>query len=80
MAKAKHFVFSARTTEEGLRLLNNLRKERNIGWDDLVLDAICAHYGLDTLVMFPPKVYRPEKQPKEKKAACKADHAVKESS
>jgi hypothetical protein len=58
MAKQKHYVFSARTTEEGLRLLNELKKERNVGWDDLVLDAVCALYGLDTLAMFPPKVYR----------------------
>lgn len=78
MAKAKHYVFSARTTEEGLRLLNNLRKERNIGWDDLVLDAVCAHYGLDTLVMFPPKAYRPERRQKEKKAADKAGPTAKE--
>lgn len=30
MAKAKKYVFSARTIEEGLRLLNGLRKERNM--------------------------------------------------
>lgn len=31
MAREKQHVFSARTTEEGLRLLNGLRKERSIG-------------------------------------------------
>jgi hypothetical protein len=35
MAKEKHHVFSARTTEEGLRLLNGLRKERGIGRVDI---------------------------------------------
>ena len=62
MAKERHYVFSARTTEEGLRLLNGIREEKNIGWDDLVLDAVCARYGLDTLVMSLPKAYRPEKK------------------
>jgi len=74
MAKAKHHVFSARTTEEGLRLLNGIRKERDIGWDDLVIDAVCAHYGLDKLVMALPKAYRPEKP---KKAAGKKAKAGK---
>ena len=62
MAKEKRYVFSARTTEAGLRLLNGIREERKIGWDDLVLDAVCAHYGLDTLVMSLPKAYKPEKK------------------
>ena len=37
MAKQKHHVFSARTTEEGLRTLNQLKEERGIGWDELVM-------------------------------------------
>jgi hypothetical protein len=78
MAKGKHYVFSARTTEEGLKLLNGVREERKIGWDDLVLDAVCAHYGLDKLVMALPKAYRPEKPKKEKKAASKSKHTSKE--
>jgi len=71
MAKAKQHVFSARTTEEGLRLLNGLRKERNIGWDDLVIDAVCAHYGLDRGVMALPKAYKPDKKTEEKKKGGK---------
>jgi len=67
MAKQKHHVFSARTTEEGLRLLNGLRRERKVGWDDLVIDAVCDRYGLDKLVMALPKLYRPEKPRKQKK-------------
>jgi len=62
MEKQKQYVFSARTTEEGLRLLNGIREEKGIGWDDLVIDAVCARYGLDTLVMSLPKAYRPEKR------------------
>lgn len=53
--KGKQHVFSARTTEEGLRLLNDIRQDRNIGWDDLIIDAVCAHYGLDRAVMALPK-------------------------
>ncbi len=34
MAREKQHVFSARTTEEGLRLLSDLRKEKGIGWDE----------------------------------------------
>jgi hypothetical protein len=67
MAKAKQHVFSARTTEEGLRQLNRLKEEKGVGWDDLVIDAVYAHYGLDRLVMALPKAYRPEKKKEEKK-------------
>lgn len=81
MAKEKHHVFSARTTEEGLRILNDLRKERNVGWDGLVIDAVCAHYGLDKSVMAIPKQAMPEKlsKPKPKsKAKTSGKLATKE--
>ena len=68
MAKEKHHVFSARTTEEGLKVLNQLKEERGIGWDELVIDAVCAHYGLDRGVMALPKVEKPQKTTKESKA------------
>jgi hypothetical protein len=74
MAKAKHYVFSARTTEEGLRLLNGVREERKVGWDDLVLDAVCAHYGLDRLVMGLPKAYRPERKVEDRKRGGAKKH------
>jgi hypothetical protein len=67
MAKAKQYVFSARTTEEGLKLLSKLKAEKGIGWDELVIDAVCDRYGLDTLVMSLPKAYRPEKKKAEAK-------------
>jgi len=67
MTREKQHVFSARTTKKGLRLLNGLMKERNIGWDDLVIDAVCAHYGLDKLVMALPKAYRLGKKTEEEK-------------
>jgi len=74
MAKEKQHVFSERTTEEGLRLLNQLKAERGIGWDDLVIDAVCAHYGLDKLAMVLPKTYKPEKKAEEKKKGGKRKH------
>jgi hypothetical protein len=64
MAKAKQYVFSARTTEEGLRLLNGVRRERGVGWDDLVIDAVNAHYGVD--VPKPPKAERQKNETKAK--------------
>jgi len=81
MAKQKQYVFSARTTEDGLKRLNELKAERDVSWDDLVLDSVCAHYGLDKLKMAVPKLYRPEKPRKEKKAAKKtADAKVEQQS
>jgi hypothetical protein len=74
MAKEKHFVFSARTTEEGLNLLNGIREEKKIGWDDLVIDAVCAHYRLDKLAMSLPKAYKPEKKAEEKKKGGAKKH------
>lgn len=61
MPKSRHFVFSARTTREGLRQLNDVKRERGVSWDELVIDAVCAHYGLDRSVLALPKA---EKAPK----------------
>ena len=52
--------------------MNGLRKERGIGWDDLVIDAVCAHYGLDRLVMALPKAYKPDKKSEEKEEGRQA--------
>jgi hypothetical protein len=59
MARQKQHVFSARTTEQGLRLLNGLRREKGIGWDELVIDGMCAHYSLDKTVLSLPKKEAP---------------------
>ena len=74
MPKDKQHVFSARTTEEGLRLMNALKKERNVGWDDLIIDAVCAHYGLDRAAMALPKAYKADKKTEEKKKGGKGKH------
>ncbi len=68
MAREKQYVFSARTTEEGLRALNQIKAESGVGWDELVIDAICAHYGLDMGVMALPKAEKSQKTTKESKA------------
>ncbi len=49
--KGKQFVFSARTTEEGLKRQGELRQERRVGWDELVIEAVSEHYGLDRAMM-----------------------------
>jgi hypothetical protein len=64
----KHYVFSARTTEEGLKILSQLKKDRGIGWDDLVVDAVCAHYSLDKAVIGIPKTEKPKLTEEERKA------------
>lgn len=64
MPKDKQYVFSARTTEEGLKALNAKKAELGFGWDDLVINAINAHYGMD--VQKPPKAERQRKQTKVK--------------
>lgn len=61
MAKEKQHVFSARTTEAGLERLNELRKELKVGWDELVVEAVSAHYNLDRSVMALPKREAPAK-------------------
>ena len=49
--KAKQYVFSARTTEGGLKALNRIREERKIGWDRRVTDAVADFYGIDRSVL-----------------------------
>jgi hypothetical protein len=61
MAKEKQHVFSARTTEAGLELLNELKDRLKIGWDELLIDGISAHYKIDKAVMSPPKKGAPDK-------------------
>ena len=83
MAKEKQYVFSARTTEEGLRQLNELKARLGISWDDLVIDAVCAYYGMDRGVMIPTKQPKQGKQPKElktknSKAEAKGSKEVKQ--
>ena len=72
--KGKQYVFSARTTEEGLRRLGEIRQERRLGWDELIIEVVSAHYGLDRLTMALPKAYRPEKKTEEKKKECTTKH------
>ncbi|MFC1981319.1 hypothetical protein ACFLVN_03650 [Chloroflexota bacterium] len=62
MAREKQYVFSARTTEEGLRALSEVKAKLGVGWDESVIDAVCAHYGLDRLVMALPKKKKPAEE------------------
>lgn len=62
MARDKQYVFSARTTEEGLKTLGEVKAKLNIGWDEMVIDAVSAHYGLDKAVMTLSKKEKPAKE------------------
>ena len=59
MSKEKQYVFSARTTEEGLKALNEVKSCFKIGWDELVIDAVSAHYQLDKAMMTLPRKEKP---------------------
>ena len=66
MPRGKQYIFSARTTEEGLKILNELKARLGMGWDELVIDAMCTKYDLDRNVLALPRVERPKKEPKPK--------------
>jgi hypothetical protein len=72
MPKEKQHVFSARTTEGGLKTLNELKKKLGVNWDGLVIDAVNAHYGVDVprppRAERKPKAEKPKKKPKNKKS------------
>lgn len=59
MARAKQWVFSARTTEEGLKALGEVKAKLNVGWDELVIEAVSAHFNLDKAMMPRPGKRRP---------------------
>ncbi len=67
MAKQKQYVFSARTTEQGLKVLNDLKARLGVNWDVLVIDAVCGHYGLERAAMALPRAEKPQKTTKESK-------------
>lgn len=75
--RGKHYVYSARTTEQGLALLNEARRER--GWDAFVNEAVAKHYGLDlSVITLPPSKFLIEREEKRKtkgKAAGKRTQA-----
>ena len=72
----KHYVYSARTTELGLALLNNARGDR--GWGSFVNEAIAGHYGLDlSVITLPPSKFL-EEQKAEREAKAKAKNAASE--
>jgi len=64
MPREKQYVFSARTTKEGLKILNRLKARLGVNWDSLVIDAVNAHYGVDV-----PKPPKAEGLPKAEKMA-----------
>lgn len=48
----KHYVYSARTTEDGLAVLNKAKGDRS--WDSFVNEAVAEHYSLDLAAINPP--------------------------
>jgi len=62
MAIEKQYVFSARTSEEGLKALDEVKAKLNIGWDELVIEAVSAQYELDRAMMNLLKREKPAKE------------------
>jgi hypothetical protein len=61
----KHYVYSSRTTKEGLALFNKSKGDKS--WDQFINDAISAHYGLDPpTVNLPPSRFLAEREEKRK--------------
>jgi len=72
----KHYVYSARTTEDGLAVLNKAKGNRS--WDTFINEAVAEHYKLDpTVINLPPSKFLQERA--ERKAAKDAEKAKKAS-
>ncbi|MFA5308214.1 MAG: hypothetical protein WC370_01860 [Dehalococcoidales bacterium] len=73
----KHYVYSARTTEQGLALLNKTKGD--MSWDAFLNNAVATHYGLDIgVIALPPSRFLAERQAaKEQRAKEKAERAAK---
>jgi ATPase subunit of ABC transporter with duplicated ATPase domains len=70
----KHYVYSARTTEKGLALLNKTKGDRS--WDEFLNEAMVEHYHLDPkLINLPPSKFLADRAAK--KAAKEAEKATK---
>lgn len=63
----KHYVYSARTTEKGLALLNKAKGETP--WDEFVNVAVATHYGIPVEKLMLPA--NPETEARKKVAADK---------
>ena len=53
MVGNKHYVLPGPHDRGELRLLNQLKGDLNLSWDELVLDAVCARQSLDRAAMAP---------------------------
>ena len=74
MPSEKHYVYSARTTEKGLALLNKTKGERS--WDSFLNEAMAAHYKLDLgVIALPPSKFIADRE--KAKAQKAADNAAK---
>ncbi len=68
----KHYVYSARTTEKGLALLNKTKGDKS--WDTFINEAVAAHYDLplDVIALPPSEFIAKRAAAKAKREADKA--------
>ncbi|MGD1118215.1 MAG: hypothetical protein ABR886_01845 [Dehalococcoidales bacterium] len=75
MPDNKHYVYSARTTEKGLALLNKTKGDK-VSWDAFINEAVAAHYNLDlATITLPPSQWILDRDAKRK--AKEAEKAAK---
>jgi hypothetical protein len=72
MARAKQYVFSARTTEAKLKVLNEVKSKAGVEWEKFVIEGMCGYYKVDKAIMALAKKETPtqaleKKQPPYKK-------------
>ena len=77
MPDNKHYVYSARTTEKGLVLLNKTKGDKK-SWDAFINEAVAEHYSLDLAnITLPPSQYRLDREAREAEKAGKAKETAK---
>lgn len=77
MPSDKHYVYSARTTEKGLAILNKTKGDRS--WDSFINEAVADHYKLDlNVIALPPSKFPADREKaRQQKAADKAAKQAK---
>lgn len=72
MPRDKQYVYSARTTEKGLKALNDLKDKLGVTWDELITDAVCDRYKLDRADIALPRDTKREEERAAKEAEKQA--------
>lgn len=75
MPDKKYMGFTAKTTPEGLTQLNQLRVDKKLNWNQLVITAINSYYKVN--IPIPVKEVKPKVEKPAKVAKPKAEKTAK---